>query len=376
MSITKILLTGGGTGGSVSPLLAIAEELEKKDPGGFEFFWRGTRTGPEKTMVEKEGIKYKSISSGKLRRYFSLKNFFDPLFIGIGFLQSLFFILKWKPDLIMSAGGFVSVPVIWAGWLLRKKILIHQQDLRPGLANKLMSPFATKITVTFEESLKDYGKKAVWVGNPVRHNVILRPKAEGSRAITTDPRDSSSALGGFRMTGGCDLPLVLVAGGGTGAEAINKLVWGSLSALTKFCQIVHVTGKGKNFNHESKENYQVLEFLDHGNLMAIMEKADLIISRAGMNFLTEISFLGKPAILIPMPNSHQEDNARVFGDKEAAVVLEQKELTPDKFMSKIKELLADKDRRDKLGENAGKVMKKGANEEIAKIIQTVIASPA
>ena len=167
----KIILTGGGTGGSVAPLLGVAEMLQRRDAkscvstdAGYEFLWIGTKHGPERAMVEREKIEFIAIPSGKMRRYASFKNFIDPFFILAGFFKSLYIILKWKPDFVMSAGSFVSVPVIWAAWLLRVPSLVHQQDARPGLANVLMAPFAGVITVTFEKSLMDYGKKAVWIG--------------------------------------------------------------------------------------------------------------------------------------------------------------------------------------------------------------------
>jgi len=355
----KVLLTGGGTGGSVSPLLAITEEINRlqiKDCG-FQFLWLGTKTGPERIMVEKESIKFKAIANGKLRRYFSLKNFIDPLLIMIGFFQSLAIILVWRPNLIISAGSFVSVPVVWAAWVLRVPILIHQQDVCPGLANKLMAPFAEVITVTFEESLADYGKKAVWTGNPVRQGLT-----ENSKQKIANSFDLSE-----------DIPIVLIVGGGTGAMAINELIKKSLSELTKFCQIIHITGKDKFKNYELRiKNYKCIKFLEASEMAVALRLADVIVSRGGMGLLTELSYLGKPAILIPLPDSHQEDNALLFKEKEAAIVLDQKELTADDLVIKVKELLDDKELGEKLSKNIGKIIKKGANEKIIKIIEKII----
>jgi len=359
----KILLTGGGTGGSVSPLLAVASGLRMSDFGcrtsdvglwTYEFLWVGTKFGPEREMVEKTGIKFIAMPAGKLRRYFSLKNFLDPFKIIAGFFKSLFVILRFKPDLIMTAGAFVSVPIVWAAWILRVPILVHQQDVRPGLANKLMAPFANVITVTFEESLKNYGKKAVWTGNPV-----------GFRMSDV----------GFRMSDfGKELPLILVVGGGTGAMEINKLVWESLEELTKFCQIIHVSGKGKGIRNQESgiRNYVSYDFLEHEKVIEIMKIADVVVSRAGLGFLTEISYLGKAAIIIPIPDTHQEDNARIFSKNEAAMVLDQKKLTARDFINKIRGLLKDETLRHKLSSNVAGVMKKGASEAIAGIIKRVI----
>jgi UDP-N-acetylglucosamine--N-acetylmuramyl-(pentapeptide) pyrophosphoryl-undecaprenol N-acetylglucosamine transferase len=357
----KILLTGGGTGGSVSPLLAVAEELNNLPTppyqgGGLEFSWVGTKRGVEREMVEKAGIKFIAIPSGKLRRYLSVKNFLDPFKIIAGFFKSLFIILEFRPSLIMTAGAFVSVPVVWAGWLLRVPVLVHQQDVRPGLANKLMAPFANTITVAFEKSLKYFGKKAVWTGNPIQ------------LTITNYQLSIEKVYKEFELNK--DLPTVLIVGGGTGAEAINKLVWGSLDELRKICQIIHIVGKDKSKKLEVK-NYKSFEFLDHKKVMEIMQVADLVVSRAGLGFLTEISSLAKPAILIPFSDSHQEDNARIFGEKNGVIILNQNKLTPEIFISKIKDLLNNKKLLKELGNNAGKVMKKGANEEMARIVERI-----
>ncbi len=400
----KILLTGGGTAGSVTPLLAIAEELNsplcikggrgdfsseanpplaenplssplckgdnmipplyKGGRGGFEFLWLGTKNGPERQMVEKEGIKFHAIFSGKLRRYFSWQNFISPFLILIGFVQSFFIMLKWRPDLVITAGSFVSVPVAWAAWLLRIPVLVHQQDARPGLANKLMAPFARAVTVTFEESLKDYGKKARWTGNPIR----LR------REIKNHP-----AVGGIKIKNNDKLPAVLIIGGGMGAMAINELVWQGLDELTKFCNVIHITGKDKTpplikGGRGDLNGYIFHEFLNIDQMSQIYAAADIVVSRAGMGVLTELAYLGKPAIIIPMPDSHQEDNAKIFQTKNVAVILNQKELDANRFVENIKKILGDEKLREQLSRNIRTVMKEGANKEVVEIINRLIST--
>ncbi|RLC36764.1 undecaprenyldiphospho-muramoylpentapeptide beta-N-acetylglucosaminyltransferase [Candidatus Falkowbacteria bacterium] len=357
----KILFTGGGTGGPVTPLLALIDSIRNNPEFcNAKFLWIGTEKGIEKEMVFKENIAYKSIKCGKLRRYFSWKNLIDPFFIFYGILQSFLIIKKWKPSIVVSAGGYVSAGVIWSAWLLRIPILIHQQDLRPGLANRLMAPFAKIITVTFEKSLDDYGKKAMWTGNPGRNKL---------KNFKIDKRSALQKLGLHDK-----LPVILILGGGTGAEAINDLVKESMDELIKFTQVLHLTGKGKSngAKHEIK-NYRQFDFLHTEGLAKAFTVADIVVSRAGMGALTELSLLGKPAIIIPIPDSHQEDNARVFKDNEAALVLDQKILNRNEFIKNIKSLLNNFELKDKYSGNIGKILKNKANEKIIKIIWKLVA---
>jgi len=355
---TKILLTGGGTVGSVTPLLAVVDELSASAKASarqrredFEFLWVGTRSGPEREIMKKEKITFKKIASGKLRRYFSLRNLFTPIWILIGFIQSIFIILKFRPNWIISAGGFVSVPVVWVGWLLGRKILIHQQDVRAGLANKLMAPFARVITVTFKKSLEDYGKKAKWTGNPSR---------SGKLQVTSNKF--------FKLKKG--LPVVLILGGGTGAKFINDLVTDSVEELTEFCQIIHITGKGKKSKMPTSiKNYNGYEFLHYQQMTEAYIRADIVVSRCGLSTLTELSHLGKASILFPMPHTHQIENARLFETKSAAIVLDQPVLEKTFFVEKIKELLDDKSLRDSLHNNISLVIKRGAAKKLAEILK-------
>lgn len=362
------MLTGGGTAGSVSPLLALAEELRScslgtpypsksaSDTGGFEFVFVGTKAGIEKQMVKEAGLPYRAILAGKLRRYFAWQNFLDIFKIKLAFWQALVLILQEKPDLIVSAGSFVSVPVVWAGALLRVPILIHQQDVRPGLANKFMAPFARAITVTFEKSLADYGKKAIWTGNPTRQSSIINLQ--------------SSIKEKFNLKN--NLPAVFIYGGGTGAEGINKLVEQGLDNLLSFCQIIHSTGKGKMIS-KRHENYHPFEFLNAEEMIAALNAAEVVVSRAGLGALTEISAAAKPAIIIPMPNSHQEDNAAIVLEKNAAIVLNQEILNGDSFVAAIKALLDNPAKREELSRNIKSLFKEGANEAIIKILKSQIS---
>lgn len=349
----RIFLSGGGTGGSVSPLLAVKKELEEQDPERWEFFWIGSKNGVEKEMIsEEEDIQFRSISGGKLRRYFSWSNFIDPFKIMIGFFQSFFLLLFRRPSLVMTAGSFISVPLVWAAWILRVPVLIHQQDVRAGLANKLMAPFAGKITVTFESSLDDYGEKAEWIGNPIK---IDPGKDTGKDYFRISP----------------DIPVILVVGGGTGAEAVNRLVTDNLDDILKVVQVIHITGKNKK-ELDNRSGYCVFEFVDHDLMLQALKRADLVISRAGLGFLTELSYLAKPSILIPMPDSHQEDNAREFERKEAAIVLNQKELSGEDFVKNIEKAITDKGLSKKLSNNIQKMIKPNAGQRMVKIVKKII----
>lgn len=344
----KIILTGGGTGGSVSPILAVYNKLKEKEE--YDFLFIGTKDGIEKEMAKKVDIKYKNIISGKLRRYFDWKNFIDPFKIIGAFFQSINLIIKERPKLIFSAGSFVSVPLVWAGWLMRVPVLIHQMDIRPGLANKLMAPFATKITVTFEKSLKDYGKKAIWTGNPIQVE-----KNKSKLEIKLDD----------------NLDTILILGGGTGAGEINKLIENNFNKLVNKYRLIHITGKGKGINKKD-DNYHQFEFLDQRHLYELMERADLIITRAGIGTLSEISYFKRLAIIIPMPGSHQEDNAKLFEDKEAAIVLDEKKLDNKLFVSNIENILENKELKEKLIKNVEKITKRNAVNKVVKVINNIL----
>jgi len=325
--------------GSVTPLIALAQELRKRD-SKTEFFWIGTRKGPEKDLIEKNKITFKPIFSGKLRRYFSLRNFTDLFLIKLGFYQSLYHIIKFKPDAIVSAGGFVSVPVIWAGWVLRKKCLIHQLDVKAGLANKICARFVKKITISFEKTKDDfnkYKKPVIWTGVPVREEIF-----NGSR---------ENAIKIFNLQ--ADRKVILALGGGTGAQELNNLITQSVPELTKYYEVIHLTGKGKNEASQAlsfDQRYHFFEFITE-DLVHAFAAADVVISRCGIGTLSELAALGKVCILIPIPDSHQEKNAEIFSKQNAAIVLDQNELTPEKLIDEIRTLISDESKRQELSKN-------------------------
>lgn len=354
----KVLFVGGGTGGSVTPLIAIAQYL-KAEVTNIQCVWFGTASGPEKKLVMAEDIIYYRILSGKLRRYFSLKNFIDIFLVFFGVIQSFLFLIKIKPDVIVSAGSYVAVPVGIAAWILRIPHLIHQQDLLPGLANKILSYLAKTITVSYPEEAQFFKlKKVVYTGNPVRFSIFAGNKEKARELLGLEQ----------------SLPTILVVGGGTGALRLNQLVTGALPELLTFCQIIHITGKNKKFAPLAVKNlsnrYHQFDFLVN-EIPDILAIADLVITRAGMGFLTELSALSKASIIIPMPNSHQEINAKYFCEKKATLCFDQNSLSSQSLVQDIKDLIYDQASLNFLRFNINKLYQPDATkllvEEILKL---------
>lgn len=355
----KVLLSGGGTGGSVTPLLALVEGFAAAGKG-YQYRWLGTRSGPERAMVEAVGIAFESMPSGKWRRYFSWRNFLDPFLVAAGFFKSLRVIGTWRPDLVLVAGGFVGVPLVWAAALCRIPIVIHQMDRRPGLANRLMSPFARLITVALESSLKDYGRKAVWTGNPVR--AAIRAAAD-DRALLAEFEIQEAR------------PLVVAFGGGTGASALNELVSAVASEICRRADILLVSGNDKvPTNTMTVKGFHIRPFLDASAMAAVLRRADLVVTRAGLNALTELAYLKKPAIVIPLPDSHQEDNAELVYLARAGSVLDQSELDAERFLAAVETALADEEWRREAGERLHRLMRPDANERFAQAIEEVLSA--
>ena len=347
----RVLFTGGATLGPVTPLLAVAEEVKKFTVHGAQFtemLWVGTRKGPERKLVEEAGISFSWIWAPKLRRYFDVRNFFAPLALHLATKIAWFRLLRMRPDAIVTAGGFVGVPVVWAAWWLRMfgiriPVLLHNQDVRWSLANKLVAPFVKRITCALPDTVPvRWKRKSVWTGNPVRALVLQGNKARG-----------------LKMCGFSDrLPTIMVVGGGTGAMRLNEIVVEALPELVKKFQVIHITGRGKSqiTNHKSQTNpkfeitnYCCFEFVtsEMGDLLAA---SDVVVTRAGMGVLTELAALGKPMVIVPIPGTHQEDNARYFAKKGGAVVLDQDGLSGKKFVSAFENLFGQLGVMQEMGE--------------------------
>ncbi len=363
----KCIFTGGGTLGSVTPLLAIWEALQKECKGilRVEALWIGTQGGVEHTLLKEYGIPSISIFSAKLRRYWSWKNFFSPIFFMLGMIQSLWIIFRFKPDIIVHAGGYVGVPVIIAGWILEKKSIIFQLDIEPSLANMIVSPFATRVGVACEEERMHYSSsKTEIIGIPVRSDIHI---------WSDDTKRRAARKTFFLPLGIQDTEkVVLVVGGGTGAAAINTLIWDALPSLTKECHVIHLVGRGKMASPmQSHDRYHPFEFLGK-DFIPYLALSDIIITRAGMGILSECAALKKALIIIPIPHSHQEKNATYFCKREAALCLSQNTVTPDECIVTIRRLLNDSKLSDMISTRIHNAFPKDATERAITLMKSLV----
>lgn len=357
----KVLLAGGGTGGPVMPLIAVYQRLKEMAPDA-EFLLIDLKGSPGEIFARHYGINSTSIPAGKWHRYFTLKNVAAPFQALAGFFKSFSIIFKFMPDIVFAAGGYVSVPVVVAAFAQQRKIVVHQQDVRPSLTNKLLAPLANRITVSFESSikkfdvqsgLKRYVQKVVWTGNPVRSELLRK----------CGQKEIGSLKNKFGVNR--DIPVIAVFGGATGAVAINQLVEKALPELTNFAAIIHVTGKGKKVSYRGN-NYHPFEIID--NMPELIAIADIVIARAGMSTIAELSAAAKASIMIPIPDSHQEDNALLLEDAGAAIIFDQKTVTSEELVSTVRRLMLDGQWQRDLKKNISAIMPKDGAEKIAKII--------
>lgn len=320
----RIILTGGGTAGHVTPNIALLPRLKELN---YDIHYIGSYHGIEKELIEQFDIPYHGISSGKFRRYFSLKNFTDPFRIVKGLAEADKLIKTLKPDVIFSKGGFVSVPVVMAGKRRHVPTIIHESDMTPGLANKLSIPSATKVCCNFPETLEHLPKdKAVLTGSPIRQELL-----SGNKVAALD-------FCGFTS----DKPVVLVIGGSLGSVAVNNAVRAILPQLLKDFQLIHLCGKGKvDESLKDLKGYVQFEYVQN-ELKDMFALTDVIISRAGANAICEIAALRKPNLLIPLSASASRGdqilNARSFERQGFSIVIEEEELTNDKLLSSIRNL--------------------------------------
>ena len=357
----RILLVGGGSGGPVAPLLSVADHIKLNHPTA-EFLVVGTKYGPERQMVEAAGFKFSAIIAGKWRRYFSWQNFAAPFLVLAGFFQAFKIIANFRPDCVFGTGSFVQVPVAWAAKLKGVSVVLHQQDVVPNLANNLCELAASRITVAFDATVKSFASnigffykktrqdKIVLTGNPFRENLRKSTRKQGLKFFGLSE----------------NFPTLLVLGGGTGSEFLNGLIYDCLPELAKTVQIIHATGAKKMRGPANAQNYQAFEFIDHmGEAYAA---SDIVLARAGMSTVTELSNLKKFSIIVPLPNSPQEENALYLAYRQAAMVLDQERVSPEGFAGLIRKLLFERDFTEMIKRNIAEIMPKEAARKIAEII--------
>lgn len=325
----KIVLTGGGTLGHVTPHLALIPHLQE---AGYEIHYVGTENGMEAPKMRSvPGIEYHAVKSGKLRRYFSWQNFTDPFRVIAGAFQSAHLMGKLKPDVVFSKGGFVAVPVVFGAWFHRIPVLCHESDLTPGLANKLCKPFARRFATTFPECAAALGPKAEMTGTPLRRELFSGNRDKGLRLLGFDGNK----------------PVLLMMGGSSGAQSVNSTLRNSLDKLTVDFDIAHICGKG-NLDGSLTETpgYTQIEFLD-ADLPDVLACTDLVLSRAGANALCEFQALGRPMLLIPYPKGASRGdqilNAESLKKRGLCHVLLQEEMNPVTLVSAIQDTWEDRE---------------------------------
>lgn len=320
----RIVLTGGGTAGHVTPNMALIPRLQEL---GYEIHYIGSYNGIEKKLIEEMHIPYYGISSGKLRRYFDLKNFTDPFRVIKGFSEAQHLIKKLKPDIIFSKGGFVAVPVVLAARKNHVPVICHESDMTPGLANKIALPFASKICCNFPETLKSLpADKAVLTGSPIREELRLG-----------DPEKAKKFC---HFTS--DKPVLMVIGGSLGSANVNAAIRGILPQLLKDFQVIHLCGKDKlDPALNGTPGYVQYEYIKE-ELADLFALADVVVSRAGANAICELLDLRKPALLIPLgSNASRGDqilNAQSFKSQGFCEVLTEDVLTSELLLETIHKL--------------------------------------
>lgn len=330
----RIILTGGGTAGHVTPNIALIPELKKE---GFEIHYIGSYNGMEKELIEKLQIDYHGISSGKFRRYKNFKNYSQNLAdifkVVSGINQASKLIKSLKPNIIFSKGGFVAVPVVLGGKKNKVPVIIHESDITPGLANKIAIPFAKAVCTTFPETL-DYisGNKAVYTGTPIRQEIFNGTKSKGLD------------LCGFNTK----KPVILIMGGSSGAAKINNCVRESLDELLKNFQVIHLCGKGKlDSSFSDKKGYRQFEYVSD-ELPDLFACTDIILARAGSNSISEFLALKKPSLLIPLnaraSRGDQILNANSFKKQGFSKVLDEDNMTKESLINETLDLYKNREK--------------------------------
>ncbi len=351
-----IVFTGGGTAGHVFPGIAVIQALKRLSED-ISIIWIGSTTGMERGLIVSYDIRFYGIPAGKLRRYFSFKNFIDPFKVAAGFFKAFWILLKIKPGLVFSKGGYVTVPVVIAAKMLRIPVFTHESDIDPGLATKMNSRFAEKILVSYLETKDafpiDTKNRIIVTGNPVRTEILSGSSEKGKELFGINK----------------DEQMVLILGGSQGALQINKLIEPIVNDLSECCFVIHQMGS-YSFKKSDKNRYITAEFFKQ-ELPDLLAAADIVISRAGASVLWEMAALGKPSILIPLGSGSsrgdQMQNAEFFYKKGASIILSG-DVTPQILYKETTNMLKDIKLRKKMGDSALKIAGENTAEKIADII--------
>jgi len=368
----RIVLAGGGTGGHIFPLIAVAEELERQYED-IEFLYIGTKSQmgkiAEESMAEMN-IPTKNIATGKMRRYFSVQYFLDFFRVPVGVVQSLVHLLVFMPDAVFSKGGFASVPVVMAAWVYHIPVLTHDSDAVPGWANRVCGKFSRYVAVSYSTSEKYFiADKTVVTGNPIR----------------TTMKDGDKARGYERWGFTEAKPTVLVVGGSQGAQTINDAILHVLPELSKIAQVLHITGE-RHYEKATKlaaeygfksgrHKYMAVPFLNRIEMADAYAVGDIVVSRSGANSITEMAANHKVVIFVPLArsaNNHQYMNAYEIAKKGGALVLEESNIGDKLLMEKIEQLLHNKELRMQLQEKIYAFYQPDAAQKIAAGIMKMI----
>ena len=361
----RLAITGGGTGGHVVPALAVIDELRRREVLA-DLVWIGSREGVERRAAEEAGIQFVAIPTGKLRRYMSLRNLTDAARVPLGVLSARRALAAFRPDVVLSTGGFVSVPAVVSARGIAP-VVTHEQTAILGLANRINARFADILAISYtrsEQSALRLHRRVVVTGNPVRTGLNAGDRSRGLKRY------------GF----GAELPMVYVTGGARGASPINQRIASLLPGILDQVQILHQTGPlSANPDSESlahrrellpeavRHRYTVVEFIGD-ELPDVYAAADLVVGRAGAGTIAELAYVGLPAILVPLPDARGDEqalNARVLGEAGAAIVIEQSDATPERLQAEILSLLDDSERRARMAIAARTVARPDAAARLA-----------
>ena len=352
-----IAFTGGGTSGHIFPGLTVIDSLRERWSG--RIIWIGSGGQGERRLFQKRHIIYYAIPAGKWRRYLSMKNLFDIFRIVSGFLKACVILIRERPRLVFSKGGYVSVPGVLAARVLGIPVFTHESDFNPGFATRINSLVAERILTSFHETEAFISPKrrprVLFTGNPVRKDILRGDVLEGRRLV------------------GCPdgKPLVLVLGGSQGSASINRMVAGCIRELVDRCCVLHQMGR-EHFQPSELKGYTTAPFLNE-ELPDVLAAADLVVCRAGAGTLSELSVLGKPAVLIPLPLSSsrgdQIRNSRFYTEKGAAETIPDEQATGERLLEIVTDLLNNVDRRNEMGKRMKSLGVPGSALHIAGLIR-------